>query len=77
MPELEFDLDKSFEENLDAFKRHVTALDPLLAAILLKHLDKLHPADEANDRASRTEFNRAVLADLEALSAPPIKAGGT
>jgi hypothetical protein len=77
MPELEFDLDKSFEENLEEFKRHVTTLDPVLAAILLKHLDKLHPADESNERASRTEFNRAVLADLEALSAQPTKAGIT
>lgn len=75
MPNLAFDLDKSFEQNLEAFKDHVTALDPVLAGILFKHLNKLHPTDEANDRANRTAFNRAVLADLEALSAQPSDAG--
>ena len=69
MPNLAFDLDKSFDENLQAFRDYLTVLDPVLAGILFKHLAKLHPADEANERSSRTAFNRAVLADLEALSA--------
>jgi hypothetical protein len=71
MPELQFDLDKSFTENLEAFKRHVTALDPVLSGILFDHLDKLQVGDDqTRNRASRTQFNQAVLAALEALPPP-------
>jgi hypothetical protein len=68
--QLKFDLDKSFEENLEAFERHVIALDPTLADILFRHLDKLLAGDDPGNRANRTAFNHAVLAELEAL--PPI-----
>ena len=70
MPELEFDLDKTHEENLEAFKQHVTALDPTLAEILFKHLDTLLAGDDPGNRANMTAFNRAVLTELEALPAP-------
>jgi hypothetical protein len=70
IPQLKFDLDKTFEENLEAFKRHVTALDPTLAEILFRHLDKLLADDRPGNRVNRTAFNRAVLAELEAV--PPI-----
>lgn len=69
MPDLGFDLDKTYEENNVAFKQHMTALDPVMAEILFKHLDKLLVGDDPGNRANRTAFNRAVLADLEA-SAP-------
>jgi hypothetical protein len=72
MPQLKFDLEKTFEGNLEAFKQHVTALDPTLADILFRHLDKLLAADDLGNRANRTAFNHAVLAELEAL--PPITA---
>jgi hypothetical protein len=70
MPVLELDLHKTYEENLEAFKQHVTALDPTLAGILFKHLDKLLAGDDPGNRANRTAFNRAVLAELEALPPP-------
>jgi hypothetical protein len=66
MPDLEFDLGQSYEENVAAFKLLMTALDPVMAGILFKHLDKLLAGDDPGNRANRTAFNRAVLADLEA-----------
>jgi hypothetical protein len=72
MPDLEFNLDSSFHENLEAFKRHVSAIDPALAEILFRHIDKLQATDDqVRDRASRAAFNRAVLADLEASVLTP------
>lgn len=66
MPDLEFSLAKSFDENLEAFKQYVTRIDPVLAPILFKHLDKLQAGDDpTRNRAARANFNRAVLADLE------------
>jgi hypothetical protein len=73
MPELQFDLDKTYEENLEAFKQHVTTLDPTMGAILLKHLDTLVAGDDPGGRTNRTVFNRSVLAELEA---PPPAEGG-
>jgi hypothetical protein len=66
MPDLEFDLNKTYDENVEAFKQHVTALDPVLAWVLFKHLDKLLAGDDPGNRANRTAFNRAVLVELEA-----------
>jgi hypothetical protein len=68
--ELEFNLDNTYAENLQVFKQHVTALDPTLAEILFKHLDKLLVGDDPGNRANRTAFNRVVLAELEALPPP-------
>lgn len=48
----------------------MTALDPTLAEILFKHLDKLLADNDPGNRANRTAFNRAVLAELEALPQP-------
>jgi hypothetical protein len=73
MPDLTFDLDKAYDENVEAFKQHVTGLDPALAGILFKHLDKLLAGDDPGNRANRTVFNRAVLVELEA---PPPAEGG-
>ena len=70
MPELEFDLDKTYEENLEAFKQHMTALAPTLADILFRHVDKLLAGEEPGNRANRTTFNRAVLAELETPPPP-------
>jgi hypothetical protein len=65
MPDLEFDLDKTYDENVAAFKQHMTALDPVMAVILFEHLDKLLAGDDPGNRANRTAFNRAVLAELD------------
>jgi hypothetical protein len=70
MPDLEFDLDKTYEENLESFKQHVTALDPVLAVILFKHLDKLLAGNDPGNRTNRTAFNHAILAELEAPPPP-------
>ncbi len=66
MTDLVFDLDKSYEDNIEAFRRHVTALDPAMAEILFKHLGNLIAGEDPGSRPNRTVFNRAVLADLEA-----------
>ena len=66
MPDLEFNLDKTYDENVAAFKLHMTTLDPVMAEILFKHLDKLLAGDDSGNRANRTAFNHAVLAELEA-----------
>ena len=69
MPDLAFDLNKSYEENIEVFKLHVAALDPAMAEILLNHLDTLLAGEDPGGRTSRTAFNRAVLVDLEAPTA--------
>jgi hypothetical protein len=64
----EFDPQKSFDENVAAFKAHVEQLDPECAAILFSNLDTL-TGDGNPDRARprRTSFNTAVAAALDAL----------
>ncbi|MBX3671017.1 MAG: hypothetical protein KF778_21685 [Rhodocyclaceae bacterium] len=64
-PGLVFDLNKTYEENNEAFKLHVLALDPVMAEIFFKHLDTLLAGDDPGGRANRTAFNHAVLVDLE------------
>ena len=66
MTDLAFDLDKSYEYNIEAFRLHVTALDPAMAEILFKHLNKLMAGEDPGNRTNRTVFNHAVLVDLEA-----------
>ena len=66
MPDLEFDLDKTYEENVATFKQYMMALDPAMAEILFKHLDMLLTGDDPSNRVNRTAFNGAVLAELEA-----------
>jgi hypothetical protein len=75
MSDLEFDLDKTYAENVEAFKQHVKVLDPAMAEILFRHIDKLSAGDDPGNRANRTAFNRAVLADLEASQ--PAKGGAS
>jgi hypothetical protein len=66
MPNLEFNPDKTYEDNVAAFKQHMIAFDPVMAEILFKHLDKLLAGGDPGNRTNRTTFNRAVLAELEA-----------
>ena len=70
MRDLEFDLDKTYEENVAAFEEHVSAIDAAMAEILFKQLDKLLSGDDSGNRANRAAFNRAVLAELEAPVPP-------
>jgi hypothetical protein len=70
--DLEFDLDKTYEENVAAFKEHMFAIDAAMAEILFKHLDKLLSGDDPGSRANRTAFNRAVLAELETPLPPAV-----
>lgn len=72
MANFEFDPDKSFDENVAAFQAHVTAIDPECAEILFAELDALlgdGDSTPAKVRARRTDFNAAVLVELEALLA--------
>ena len=66
MPDLEFDRNKTYDENVATFQQHMTSLDPVMTEILFKHLGKLLAGDDPGNRANRTAFNRAVLAELEA-----------
>jgi hypothetical protein len=70
---LNFDPTASFEDNLALFKAEVERLDPECAHILFDNLDWLTGQNDAGrGRQSIQEFNRAVLAALNALpdSAP-------
>ncbi|MBR0960880.1 hypothetical protein [Bradyrhizobium japonicum] len=67
----QFDPEKPLDENVAAFKTHVSALDPECAAILFDNLDVLlGDGDPTRMRARRGEFNAAVVEALEALPAP-------
>ncbi len=70
MPDLSFDLDKTYEENIRLFEEHITKLNPAMAEILLRHLDTLLAGEDPGGRANRSAFNRSVLADLEAAPLP-------
>lgn len=61
-----FNAQKSFDENLAAFKTACEALDAECAKILFDNIDILivHGAD----REARTQFNAKVNAALEALA---------
>lgn len=66
---LECDLDKSFDENIAEFRKHLEALDPDCANIFFDNQAKLlGDGNPSRNRANRTAFNDAVLAQLEALS---------
>jgi hypothetical protein len=62
---LEFDIDKTFEENMEQFRAHLEGLDPECAKILFDNLETLLRG--ANPRAARAAFNQAVLAQLVTL----------
>lgn len=65
---LEFDLNKSFDENIAEFRKHLEALDPECAKVFFDNQSTLlGDGNAARARANRTAFNEAVLAQLEAL----------
>jgi hypothetical protein len=68
---LNFDPTASFEENLAIFRLEAERLDPDCARILFDNLAGLtRQGDGARDRQAIQEFNRAVLAALDALPDP-------
>jgi hypothetical protein len=68
MADLEFDLEKTFHENMEVFKKHLVSIDPTLTELLFKHIDKIKfTGDPAQDRDRRTEFNNCVQDDLQIL----------
>ena len=65
---LQFDLDKTFDENLAEFRRHLEELDPQCAKIFFDNQDLLlGDGNQARARANRTAFNAAVLRALNGL----------
>ena len=63
MAELEFELEKTFDENMQTFKKYLESIDPILTEILFKHIDKIKVTDnQAKDRIGRTEFNKSIVA---------------
>lgn len=65
---LEFDLNKSFDENIAEFRKHLEALDPECAKVFFDNQSTLlGDGNSARARANRTAFNEAVLTQLEAL----------
>lgn len=61
----------SFEDNLSLFRAEAERLDPECARILFDNLATLtRQGDGSRDRQATQEFNRAVLAALNALPDP-------
>ena len=68
---MNFDSAASFEDNLALFRAEAERLDPECARILFDNLATLtRQGDGARDRQSIQDFNRAVLAALDALPDP-------
>ncbi len=68
---MNFDPAASFEDNLARFRAEAERLDPECARILFDNLATLtRQGDGARDRQAIQEFNRAVLAALNALPDP-------
>jgi hypothetical protein len=65
---LEFDLNKTFDQNIAEFRNHLEGLDPECARIFFDNqATLLGDGDPARARANRTAFNEAVLEELNAL----------
>ena len=68
---MNFDPALSFEDNLALFSAEAERLDPECARILFDNLTTLtRQGDGTRDRQAIQEFNRAVLAALNALPDP-------
>lgn len=68
---MNFDPALSFEDNLALFRAEAERLDPECARILFDNLATLtRQGDGSRDRQAIQEFNRAVLAALNALPDP-------
>jgi len=67
---LEFDLNKTFDENTAEFRKHLEGLDPECAKIFFDiEATLLGDGNLARAQANRVGFNEAVLEQLKAL--PP------
>ena len=67
---LEFNLSKSFDENIAEFRKHLEGLDPECAKIFLDNqATLLGDGNPTRARQNRIAFNEAVLEQLKAL--PP------
>lgn len=65
---MQFDPAASFDDNLAHFRAELERLDPQCALILFDNLATLtRDGDTARNRQAIQEFNRAVLAAVEAL----------
>jgi hypothetical protein len=65
---MQFDAAASFEVNLARFRAELERRDPECARILFDNLSMLmREGDSARKRQAIQEFNRAVLAALEAM----------
>ena len=69
---LEFDPNKSFDENIAEFQKYLEQLDPECAEIFSDEQPKLF-GDGISVQGNRTVFNDAVLERLKMLA--PKKAG--
>jgi hypothetical protein len=63
-----FSADKSFEDNLMAFRAKCDELDAECAKILFGHIDILR--EHGADRAARAIFNGKVSVAIQALADP-------
>ena len=66
MTNLIFDLESSFDENLEKFRDNLELIDKDLTNILFNHMDILKNAGNEVD-GGRDTFNKSILADLEAF----------
>jgi hypothetical protein len=67
---LKFDQDKSFDENIAEFRKHLDGIDPDCAKILFEHISVLEgDGNPERAREYRTAFNETVLKSLEQLRA--------
>jgi hypothetical protein len=64
----EFDPNKSLDEHIAEFRKHLEAVDPQCAKILFDNQEMLlSDGSGYRARTSRTAFNLAVLKQLKAL----------
>jgi hypothetical protein len=72
---LEFDLNKSFDENIAEFRKHLDGLDPECAKIFFDNQATLvGDGNPGRARANRIAFNEVILEQLGAL---PPKSGAS
>jgi hypothetical protein len=65
---LEFDLNKTFDENTAEFRQHLEGIDAECAKILFDNLPTLlGDGNPTRAQANRSSFNEAVLENLKAL----------
>jgi hypothetical protein len=66
----DFDPNKSFDEHIIEFRKHLEAIDPQCAKILFDNQGTLlGDGSPARARAHRTAFNVAILKQLKGLLA--------